>query len=69
MELPPIKHTECSCLQGKDAGASCGLDRIFYALEIFSENLEEKLSPFVGELMARLIAIMDSPAAPPGESK
>ena len=55
--------------KGKDAaggGASCGLDRIFYALEIFSENLEEKLAPFVGELMARLLAIMDSAAAPPG---
>ena len=51
---------------GKGAASPCGLDRIFYALEIFSENLEEKLAPFVGELMARLLAIMDSAAAPPG---
>ena len=27
---------------------------------------EEKLCPFVGELMARLLTIMDSEAAPPG---
>lgn len=33
------------------------LDRIFYALEVFSENLEEKLVPFLPELMNRLIPL------------
>ena len=35
-----------------------GLDRIFYALEVFSENLEEKLVPFLPELMKRLLPMM-----------
>ena len=41
--------------QGKDPA---GLDRIFYALEVFSENLEEKLAPFLDELMKRLLPMM-----------
>ena len=35
-----------------------GLDRIFYALEVFSENLGEKLVPFLPELMKRLLPMM-----------
>ena len=35
-----------------------GIDRIFYALEVFSENLEEKLVPFLPELMNRLLPMV-----------
>lgn len=35
-----------------------GLDRIFYALEIFCENLEKKLEPFLPELMNRLLGLL-----------
>ena len=38
-----------------------GLDRIFYALEVFSENLEDKLVPFLPELMKRLLPMMAVP--------
>ncbi|XP_059088623.1 importin-4-like [Tigriopus californicus] len=35
-----------------------GLNRIFYALEIFCENLEKKLEPFLSDLMSRLLALL-----------
>jgi hypothetical protein len=63
--LPVLFHYVDSALtemaEGKDSSSS-GLDRIFYALEIFSENLEEKLVPFVGEVMKRLLLILNSNA-------
>lgn len=43
--------------------APIGLDRVFYALQIYCENLEKKLMPFLPELMGRLL-----PMASPSES-
>ncbi len=50
-----ISAVETSTEAGKD---SKGVDRICYALEIFSENLEEKLVPFLPELMKRLLHML-----------
>lgn len=35
------------------------LERIFFALEIFCENLEEKLIPFLPDLMNRLLTVIN----------
>ena len=43
---------------GEQKKDPAGLDRIFYALEVFSENLEDKLVPFLPELMKRLLPMM-----------
>jgi hypothetical protein len=43
----------CARVESGDAKEPSGLDRIFYALEIFSENLNEKLVPFLPDLMKR----------------
>ena len=40
--------------------APLGLDRVFYALQIYCENLEKKLIPYLSELMNRLL-VMASP--------
>jgi len=48
----------CSRVQAGDTKDSPGLDRIFYALEMFSENLEAKLVPFLPELMKRLLHVL-----------
>ena len=44
--------------QGDQKKDPAGLDRIFYALEVFSENMEDKLVPFLPELMKRLLPMM-----------
>ncbi len=47
--------SHCAAAGAKDPP---GLDRIFYALEIFGENLEDKLVPFLPELMRRLLHLL-----------
>lgn len=37
-----------------------GIDRMFYALESFCEQLNENLLPFLPTLMERLLALLDS---------
>ena len=37
--------------------APMGLDRVFYALQIYCENMERKLIPFLSELMNRLLVM------------
>ena len=39
-----------------DEQESSSVSRIFYALDTFCENLEEKLMPYLGELMQRAMA-------------
>ena len=34
-----------------------GIDRVFYALQIYAENMEKKLTPFLPELMSRLLTM------------
>ena len=62
-EILPVlfSYLDIACAQMKAGKKKVpGLDRIFYALEIFSESLEEKLTPFLPALFERLIVMMGS---------
>ncbi|KAG8238815.1 hypothetical protein J437_LFUL010529 [Ladona fulva] len=48
----------CAQLQ-KDGKEPPGVDRMFYALEVFCENLEEKLLPYLPILMERLFTALN----------
>ena len=65
--LPVLLHCVDNALAEMEAAGKCsgsgGLDRIFYALEIFCENLEAKLLPFIDELMKRILLILNSNAS------
>jgi hypothetical protein len=59
-----VTYLDTACAQMQQQGATktpLGLDRVFYALQIYSENMEKKLVPFLPELMERLLAMI-SPA-------
>ena len=45
------------CLQDKEKKVA-GLDRIFYALEVFSENLGKDLIPYLEEILKRLLQLI-----------
>lgn len=60
--LPVLFQYMDSSLSKAPQQKDIGLDRIFYALEVFSENLEDKLVPFLPELMQRLLHILESGA-------
>lgn len=47
-------------MKEENKSAPSGFDRVFYALGIFCENLEEKLVPFLDELMKRLLLLLNS---------
>ncbi len=59
--LPVLIHyldSACAQMQNNPSKkAPLGLDRVFYALQIYCENLEKKLVPFLPELMNRLLAM------------
>lgn len=40
-----------------------GVDRMFYALEVFCENLEGELLPHLPALMERLFAVLAAPTS------
>lgn len=40
-----------------------GVDRMFYALEVFCENLEAELLPHLPALMERLFAVLAAPTS------
>lgn len=40
-----------------------GVDRMFYALEVFCENLEAELLPHLPSLMERLLAVLAAPTS------
>ena len=59
-----IQYLDSACQQMQQNPAKKapgGLDRVFYALQIFCENMEKKLVPFLPELMTRLLP-MASPS-------
>ncbi|XP_014209388.1 importin-4 [Copidosoma floridanum] len=64
--LPPLlRRFDEICVeirhQQKDPDSS---DRVFYAVEMFAENLNEGLLPFLPDLMAILFSILEDSASP-----
>ena len=56
-----ILYLDSACAQiqnNPSKKAPIGLDRVFYALQIYAENMEKKLIPFLPELMNRLLVII-----------
>ena len=64
--LPVLIHyldSACAQIQNNpNKKEPMGMDRVFYALQIYAENMEKKLTPFLPELMSRLLTM----AAPDG---
>lgn len=59
--LPVLLHyldNACGQMQtNPQKKAPTGLDRVFYALQIYCENMEKKLVPFVPQLMTRFLPL------------
>lgn len=55
--------TQICVLVGKGGSDPPGVDRMFYALEVFCENLEGELLPHLPALMERLFAVLAAPTS------
>ncbi|KAK7085046.1 Ran GTPase binding [Halocaridina rubra] len=65
-ELLPVLFdylTQTCVIVGSGGGDPPGVDRIFYALEMFCENLETELLPHLPSLMERLFAVLGAPTS------
>lgn len=61
-ELLPVLFEFLSRLQGAgDSEPQGGVDRMFYALEMFCENLGDALLPYLPVLMERLLPLLVPP--------
>lgn len=62
-ELLPVlfKYLECLCVELQQGNKEpVGLDRMFYALEMFCENLDDSLLPYLPNLMEPLFTLLKS---------
>jgi hypothetical protein len=52
-------HLSSVCSQSQEKFERRGLDNVFYALEMFCENLEDALLPYLPTLMDRLFTALN----------
>ncbi|XP_027206682.2 importin-4 [Penaeus vannamei] len=65
-ELLPVLFqylTQTCIVVGSGGSDPPGVDRMFYALEVFCENLEAELLPHLPSLMERLLAVLAAPTS------
>ncbi|KAG7158690.1 Importin-4-like [Homarus americanus] len=65
-ELLPVLFeylTQTCVVVGSGGSDPPGVDRMFYALEVFCENLESELLPHLPALMERLFAVLAAPTS------